>query len=505
MEKNRANIESSVGSGNINALESDSEQRRADHVDLRAAEAFDRWKSLRAEGKGELAADDLSIWVLEDVADYHSIGNGDVDRTQSRIAENSFAYPPYADALRRIDPSLAKQIRPQTELLGAAEFFRDTVGLLPEKARERIDTAPEPLRTLLADAAKMAAMDTPLKQHLHWIPTTRLDDLHAVVAATLQRDDQAQRERIASEGRASFVRESSSAARDDPALLIRHAQMVADFIAANKGLLTSKIRENIANAGDNLRAVLASPSRMSDIEQQVNRRLTGISATYIGDVQSVIASELGRPDAAQRAQNAARLHKGEQAMPIAVKDAQSPQPGAETALPGAPYEAIGISPWRPPREHPEQEDTQPLTASRHANRTPRIGSTSSDGEDDEIEAPVPAAPRSQTRNDEGATTGPADEMAHEQVPGTSPSAKANMRKVEQNGFAPDAPQTGRPPLPIGDLLERMSYTCSKDGSVLYPCHPTRRQRSRCSQRTGGLWGIGGTGYAAHAAFVAAAM
>ncbi|TWI62547.1 antirestriction protein ArdC [Pseudoduganella lurida] len=75
------------------------------------------------------------------------------------------------------------------------------------------------------------------------------------------------------------------------------AQKVADFIAANRNLLPSKVALNTREAEPSLQSVLADEKRMQALDGEVNELLRGLNAQQVAETHAVIRTTLHRPDA----------------------------------------------------------------------------------------------------------------------------------------------------------------------------------------------------------------
>ncbi|RSZ55260.1 hypothetical protein HF313_22965 [Massilia atriviolacea] len=441
-------------------------------AERRGNENLERWKSKRALGEPHLSEQLVGTWVLADVATYHSIGSEAKVRVQNRIAENSFAYPGYAEALGWIDPVLAARAKPTVELIMLAEFFLQAVNLSAKKIRERIEQASPTLRKLLADSAKMEIMNDDLRRRLHWLPQTRIEEVHAAITSPTGRDDAVEKPhgRDESDGEAAHVAESAQIPSHGKVQV--EVQAVADFIAANKGLMPWKILENIFGADENLQVLLMNKARMADIHANVVQLLDGISVQYIDEVQAVISSIQDRPE--MQLPNAPEtMHtqdvQAQTSGSIRTAADRNGQPPNTPASPAAnPVQGMsdslpGLRPSNSPSDRPEMASESPPLPTSHAYRR--------HSSDDEFLADVDE--RSSTGEPENLISAD-DESSHKPLAPASATESHQSRRTAQidhhglNGFSPGMQSSNdRSIEPIGDLLERMTYSSRKDGSVMY--------------------------------------
>lgn len=111
------------------------------------------------------------------------------------------------DALQRADaarilhepPSPTRRPdQPSTETVQRTIDFLATCATLHEqKIPDKIATAPADVKTLLADADQVKALDSTINDRLSHLLPERLASVHAIIAATLQRPDAPQREQVA--------------------------------------------------------------------------------------------------------------------------------------------------------------------------------------------------------------------------------------------------------------------------------------------------------------------
>lgn len=285
-----------------------------DSVAERSLSGLEQWQQFRAGALPEQVVEDhIRAWVADDSKAMHALDGEAARSAAATIAHNAVHCQPYADFLRENDARLADKIRPEIELTTATRFFSGVANLLPEKVVERVQNAGPTLRALLGDLPRMLALEERLAARLDWIGPSRIADVHAAVAAAMGRDDAAERARTAALLRSPHSQEATSntavARNTDDA----HAQQVADFIAANKGLLSWKIRANVQEAPEQLKGILRDSVRMRHLDPVVRAKLSGISPAFIADVHAIVAAELDRPDSASRSELAANIHKGEPA------------------------------------------------------------------------------------------------------------------------------------------------------------------------------------------------
>lgn len=365
----------------------------------RAEIQLELWRQVQAGNLPRRSIDEsLNAWVQRDSAAYRNSYGAAMTDIAGYVARSAAACPPYADLLSQRDPRLTESIRPEVELLGLSNFFSKIVNLLPENVGEQVSQVNAALRELLSDSARMRALEDELAKRLAWIDPAKIMDAHAAVATALGRDDATER---ANAG--AYLRESSVASEPSEEHRQHEAQVIADFIATNKGLLSWKIRDNIREAAEPLKALLRDQCKAEELNNLIHERLSGINPSFIADVQAIIATELGRPDAADRSREAALLHQGE---PIPeLTDSVAPDIRPRTNGTGA-----------PDAEPSRQTEVSPLSASPklHPHR--------------------PGLPAAEAKN--GFAPGESDDRAPRVTP-------------------------------VGDILERMSYKSMKDGSVLY--------------------------------------
>ncbi|MBY0243429.1 MAG: ssDNA-binding domain-containing protein, partial [Burkholderiaceae bacterium] len=173
-----------------------------------------------------------------------------------------------------------------------ADFLAANKNLLPGKVAQNALDAPPPLRAILADAAKMKALDPKVDALLQGMNQTYIDETKAVVAATLGRADTKELSEAAQMARSQMP----AGAKHD----LDDAELVADFIARNLNLTSDKVADNALQAPPALKAILSDNERMAALDGQVNTLLQNLNQAYIDETQSVIASALNRPDAQER-------------------------------------------------------------------------------------------------------------------------------------------------------------------------------------------------------------
>lgn len=434
-----------------------SAQLLCDLAERRAANNLEQWKSTQALGTPYLSDQLVGTWVLADVATYHSIGEDARVRIQNRIAENSFAYQGYAEALGWIDPALAARAKPTVELIMVADFVVQTANLKPGKIRERIDQAPLPLQQLLSNATTMQSMSDDLHRRLHWLPRLRIDEVFAAIAPPTERDNAAERIRHSHDAR-SYAHLADEVAQISSVNQIPiDVQALADFIAANKGLMPWKIRENIFNADERLQALLMDKSRMAKISERVMQLLDGISVQHIEDVHAVISDIQDRPATSPDEQEpTSELVFGTTDKNSVADDSRLP---TANLAPGAPDARPDIRPSHQDPAPPELRSESGRHVRRQNSGDEKMlagDELSSDGEPqdcisgDHDEAPTPDL-----------TSAPAPKSGQSQHP-------LQTEHNGHSGFSPGLPSPHNNIVePIGDLLERMTYSSRKDGSVMY--------------------------------------
>lgn len=305
------------------------EENLTDRVRRRAEAQRELWREVQA-GDVPRHTFDLSVneWIAQDCAAFHECDDDQRHDVAAVVATNMARCPTYAEMLLEMDQQLAEAARPAAEMLTVASVYSDLIHLLPEKLAERVSEAPAALQALLGDAIRMREMDSDLAAHFNWLPPTRLIETHAALATALHRDDAAERQQEARNA-IEHARGEPSAERDD-----HEAQRIADFIAANKGLLSWKIEGNVEKADQPLRVLLADANNMSRLDDLLREKLSGISPVFVADVHAIIAAQLRRPDAANRAREAALLHQDQPQLEPAAPPhpSLSPDITGETAV-----------------------------------------------------------------------------------------------------------------------------------------------------------------------------
>ncbi|MDD5706000.1 MAG: zincin-like metallopeptidase domain-containing protein, partial [Kiritimatiellae bacterium] len=160
-----------------------------------------------------------------------------------------------------------------------ADFIAANHNLLPAKIAENTLEAKESLRSIMADAARMDALDTRIGEILQGIRRAYVDSAQAVIAETLGRIDA---ESLSAAAEMSMVEVDSVDHIDGVTI-----QMVADFIAANQACLPEKVTSNILEASPSLRAVMGSGSAMDAIGDRLEEILDGINPDYVRQVRDV--------------------------------------------------------------------------------------------------------------------------------------------------------------------------------------------------------------------------
>jgi hypothetical protein len=372
------------------------------------------WKSMRIGDAGTstpiMQPQELLEWVGDDIEAIQGFYTKLEDRHLDALAAN-FAYAPYANAMENQVPDLARRIRDRSALLGATDFIAANANSTAETVLQKVSTlAPAP-KEILADASRQKEVEVQLAQRHGWIPVPHLNDVHAVIATALERPDAELRRQQADDSRAAAEQALRSQETGGPLIREGRVQAVADFIAANRGLLSWKVRENIAEANPELRGVLADADVMRELDADINTKLSGISPLFVAEIQSIVASTLNRPDADNREQTVTQLR--------AALDQLRDQPG------------------------PTIRFESPSEVSESA------GADLVDGQS----MPPPSG---------------ADEEAYgERDEEATPEADHFKEAEVVNGFKPGRPDRARPAEPIGNLLEELTYETRGDGSVLY--------------------------------------
>lgn len=371
------------------------------------------WESMRILDTADAPAlhpAELLQWVGADVEAIQRLSGKLADGQLDALAGN-FSYAPYADVIREQLPDLARQIERHSEMLAAAEFIATNARSTAEATRQRLAALAPALKEILADTGRQEEIETQLARRFSWLPGTHLRDVHAMIATALDRPDASRQIQQALDSHAADEQAILSDGANDPAKHARRVQSVADFIAANRGLLSWKVRENIADTDSELRSILANADAMQDLDADVNGKLSGISPLYVAEIQSIIASTLGRHDAHLRDQKVAQL-----------------------------------------RADFDQRQSRPAPRVRFESET--------EGQ----QAIAMNSPDENNANDgSGAEKEWSDEQSNEKV-----LTKGRPQTPEEvNGFKPGTPGPAATVEPIGNLLEQISYEARSDGSVLY--------------------------------------
>lgn len=327
--------------------------------------------------------------------------------------------------------SVYSPYRMEREAREVADFIATNKALPPWKVAENVmRTAPE-LKAVLADQARMKAIEKQVNDQLAGISQLHIQEIQATIATALGRADAKERSRIVLDARAVLDLELKS---DTPLRQARDAKAVADFIAASKGLFPWKIAENLIAASPELKALLRDEARMKLLGPQINERLGG-HISDIEDVQAVVASTLISDASAPRPeQRAAAPDKaGEQEPQRKAMDTASQAANAD------PEEA-------PSADIPPLQERDVV----HAAEQPRPAPCE-DAEAAPLAAMVTAAP----------------DLPHPTKPPGTPLP--SPVETSQNGFSSGGPLSADQPIEpmIGKVLESMTYKAQRDGSVLY--------------------------------------
>lgn len=371
-----------------------------DELTQRAKEMNELWRQVRAGNVRHQVFDAaVSEWIARDGAAHRALDGVPAMNVVRLIAANAAQCQPYADLLHQCDPDLAGIVRPEAEVRMIATLFSELASLLPERIAQRILEAPQALQAVLSDPVRMRVLEADLSTRLDWMAPSRVLDVHASVASALGRPDATECLAAAQKARSGDLpsaMDSSGQSNDAD-----DARRIADFIAANKGLLSWKISRNIREADAGLKKLLADQRRLQQLDAQVLQHLNGIHPAFIADVQAMIATELRRPDAADRTRGAAQLHRSGPAVEQAVSTPE-----------------MTVS-----EEHVQRDATSP--------------------------APTPSEQVDEAAN------------VHER-----PNVPERQQESANNGFS-HSERGKRVPVPVGDLLEHMTYTSRADGTVLY--------------------------------------
>lgn len=382
------------------------EQTIIDEMAQRAASLHALWREVRAGNVGQRQFDaSVNAWIANDGAAFREMCEARSGEVLRQVSQNAAQCPPYADLLTQCDPELAEAARPETELRQVSALFSELANLLPEKVKTRALEVSPALQAVLRDPARMRAIEGRLAQQLHWIDRSRIDDVHSSIASAYGRDDAHQRLTAAAIRREQPGDQHCATDEAGPARDEEDAHRVANFIAANKGLLSWKIRSNVQEGDPSLKAVLADGNRLQKLDALISKQLAGIHPAFIADIQAIIASELRHPDATDRATRAAALHRS----PV------GPAP-----------EAPGPATPEPPGANPSADE---------------VGNAAE---------PAPSPP-----------------LSGQSAPDQLPRPEAAVETDQPNGFSPGGAGTRAAAVPVGDLLERMTYTSRPDGTVLY--------------------------------------
>lgn len=393
---------------------------------------------------------DLHRWVTADIEDYRSLGKSIARARLDTLAKN-FALPEYAAAMQFVDPGFARKVRTHADLVMVSDFMLANAYAAKDTVAERLAEAPAQLSALLEDADWLSKSDLKIARRLHWLSSVHLNDVQATIATILGRADANDRVKRADESRAAVKKGLGEFASANAALHDLKIQEVADFIAANRGVLSWKVRENIANADAGLRAFLADSQKMLEADIAVSKRLAGMSPLFIAEIQAIIAKVLDRSDAERRSTVALQLRR-------------STEPGANdrarttTSTPATPLDA------KTEIDSPSHVARQPLQAHDQQNEAVPgpIGvhdiPLGGPGGQSNLPPPLDAG-------DESSSTANAAPL-----PPPAPKIQGNAFPAlpDLNAIIPGNPGSRtNSPVPIGNLLEHITYKALADGSVLY--------------------------------------
>jgi antirestriction protein ArdC/phage/plasmid primase-like uncharacterized protein len=186
-----------------------------------------------------------------------------------------------------------KQQLENAEAQQVASYIAANQGLSPEVVANNAMTAEPELKAILADEAKMKALDARVSALLQGINRSYIDEVRATVASTSP--DEGASESVAEESVRAVYPAVPDADLDD-------AQMVAEFIEANINAGRESIESNVASASPALKAILADSRRMTSIESQVDQLLHNLNRAQIDETRAVSAATLrhGSTQAAAR-------------------------------------------------------------------------------------------------------------------------------------------------------------------------------------------------------------
>lgn len=191
-----------------------------------------------------------------------------------------------ADAEKIQNHVLGMENRQQLENAEAqqvASYIASNQRLSPETVANNAITAEPELKEILADEAKMKALDTRVSALLQGINRSYIDEVRATVAS-LSPDDRAS-ESVDEESVRAVYPAVPDADLDD-------ALMVAEFIGANINAGRESIESNVASASPALKAILADSRRMKSLESQVDQLLHNLTRAQIDETRAISAAAL---------------------------------------------------------------------------------------------------------------------------------------------------------------------------------------------------------------------
>ncbi|MES2264629.1 MAG: LPD7 domain-containing protein [Pseudomonadota bacterium] len=184
-----------------------------------------------------------------------------------------------------------------------ARVIRANANMMPWKIEANLRREHPATITLLADTARMRALDNAVANHLSSISHTEVASVHAVIARALHRSDAQERARAAADAAHVPSQQLETSKQDQDYAL----SLVADFIASTHNLTREAMIARAENAPPMLRDILSDTRIMGQLDEAINERFSFLSPTRIADVQAAIAAAFDRSDAEHREQLAQSL------------------------------------------------------------------------------------------------------------------------------------------------------------------------------------------------------
>jgi antirestriction protein ArdC/phage/plasmid primase-like uncharacterized protein len=175
-----------------------------------------------------------------------------------------------------------------TEAQQLATFLAANQRLSPADVARNAATVEPELKNILADGAKMEALDARVSALLQGINRSYIDEVRATIASLSP--NRGDGDSIAEES----VREVYPAVPDAD---LDDAQMVAEFIEANINTGRESLEANAASAPPALKAILADSRRMKSLESQVDQLLHNLNRAQIDETRAITTARLGSHEA----------------------------------------------------------------------------------------------------------------------------------------------------------------------------------------------------------------